>query len=261
MNIISSRKPSWFEAAIHLALGIHLAFSLLAARIPMSTEGYYVYTCLECPCASECNPKKIASWKPWGYTVEQVKEQVMAHLQGSGFHRNAQPGLDREEEYMSYMNDLNIEDSYEPPTKVLKTKREATMGTGKGYGKDSDDKGKGSGAGDERVEHVVERVMNRMLAPASSSHAIVPGPPGLTMLNPKAAATALSVQASSKVTMSVTELKDLADTMQRASRACGHVARLCAAAATAAQEEKLVIDEARDCAAARLSAAGLQWQP
>ena len=62
------------------------------------------------------------------------------------------------------------------------------------------------------------------------------------------------------VALGIQELKDLTDCLQRASRSCSQIKRFCTHVCNSVQEEKDIIDEARQTCIERLAMAGYQWQ-
>jgi len=236
------------------------------------------WKCNKCPLAEECNPENFKSWKPWGFTQHDCRTKVLHHLRGSGLHREAAQQDDREEEYMTMAECCELEEVFER-TRVAK--RKATSGN---HGSDpmvpppapwSSRHPSGSGAGGaaigarppERLEPrapdgaALQDLVRKAVVSAISEQ---PQPAAPTPTMNLSSSTTLSRRGSptsSCVSVSLSELQEIGDSLTRASRSANHLQRLCTAAAAACGEEKLVIDEALEAIKVRISAAGLQWRP
>ena len=210
------------------------------------------FRCKECPLAHECDERNFSTWKPWGYTADDARDRVMAHLEHSGLHKavEAEMETDRTDEYKELVSNVDIVEEDEPAVsepKQKKARSAQTIGaTPKGIAQPSQ----------SSMDAVVERVVS-----AINLGAGIGAFPAASAPAPSTAVMQRTGGRCGGATMSFHELSEVGDALNRASRSCGHLQRLCAAAATACAEERTVIDEAKDLVKARIEASGFAWRP
>ena len=187
-----------------------------------------------CPLAAECREKNFKQWKCWGADLAACKARVMDHLVGSGVHQDASGNEDRTEVYRQAVDEGDyVEHRLAPERRGTKRAHPSRV------------------EGDDGEAIPIGAVVPRRERGAPSADAA-----GETAVMPLPRRTS-----SAQVTMSVNELKALADTLHRASRSASALARVCGAAVTACKDEKEVIDEAREAMRARIESAGFVWNP
>ena len=180
----------------------------------------------------------------------------MEHLQRSGRHQEWTRRLGGQDGSDYFQQQVEAAEYEEVPVPTPA----ATRGTKRRHQSEDADGGNGDAEGSDlagvqrAVRNVVLRERNtahwdvaRAAIPGAATDAIVPpAPPQRT---------------TARVSMSVEELKTLIGALKRASKSASNIARLFGSAAHTCQEEKAVIDEARDAMRALIEAAGVQWSP
>ena len=178
---------------------------------------------------------------------------MMSHLLGFGHHQEACGLEDRMNIYREKIEAAEYEEVRWRPTPERGTKRKHPSAAPTAASSAAAAPSAAADGTDGRVS--IARWRNSGSGLWRAARAALPDAAGdTTMPAPRHAAT-------TQVTMSVTELKALADTLHRASKSAQALGRVCGGASQACADEKVVIDEARDAMRARIEGAGFQWSP
>ena len=224
-------------------------------------EEYKYWEIETCPLAEECSEASWKRGKPWGDCEEEARARCMAHLKTSGLHHKHCTAGDRNDLYQLLVDGASCVEKT-AAHKATKRPRDES------WGDDSWDAGGGgghaAGAGrssgwsagwDDMAAPMVAVGQARSAQNAEDMIAWEVQRRMEVLKREKDMALDVIRPSSTKrrgVNLTFEEAKDLAESLNRASKASSHIARLCSQAAKAFAEEKIVIDEVLETVQMRL---------